>query len=150
MMQVTLPDYNSNTTLRILADNATVLSLLGSVANNCSLGNTSAISPLPLNFSDVSAPMPEQAIQYYRGSSVVLTVEGYNDTAALSNYTSGPNTPLPGWMNESFVSCVNATIGEAVPLVNGDTSQNSQVPLTAASITLVVVGLWLMFWSAFI
>ena len=119
MAQTTFADKNSNNTFHLLADNETVSSLINSVASNCTLGNTTALSPSPLNTSDPSQPRPEQAVQYYRASSVVLTLDGYNNTAALSNDSSLPNTPLPSWVDGSFLNCLNQTIGNSVPLVDG-------------------------------
>lgn len=119
MMETTFQDRNSNNTFHLLADNTTVLSLIGSVTNNCSLGNATALTTIPVNSSDPSSPRPEQAVEYYRASSVVLTLDGYNNTAALTNDTSVPNTPLPPWIDQSFLNCLNQTIGAAVPLVDG-------------------------------
>ncbi len=118
MTQTTFADSNSNNTFHLLSDNATVLSLIGSVAANCTLGNTTALTATPLNTSDPSQPRPEQAVQYYRASSVVLTLDGYNDTAALSDNSSIPDTPLPTWVDSSFLNCLNQTIGAAVPLID--------------------------------
>lgn len=118
MAQTTFADMNSNNTFHLLADNATVTSLIDSVAANCTLGNTTALTATPLSTSDPNQPRPEQAVQYYRASSVVLTLDGYNDTAALSNDSSIPDTPLPSWVDSSFLNCLNQTIGAAVPLVD--------------------------------
>lgn len=118
MAQTTFADKNSNNTFHLLADNATVTSLIDSVAANCTLGNTTALTATPLSTSDPNQPRPEQAVQYYRASSVVLTLDGYNDTAALSNDSSIPDTPLPSWVDSSFLNCLNLTIGAAVPLVD--------------------------------
>lgn len=118
MTQTVFADKNSNNTFHLLADNTTVASLIDTVAANCTLGNTTALTPMPLNTSDPSQPRPEQAVQYYRASSVVLTLDGYNDTAALSNDTSTPDTPLPSWVDAPFLNCLNQTIGAAVPLVD--------------------------------
>jgi hypothetical protein len=125
MAQTTFADKNSNNTFHLLADNETVTSLINSVAANCTLGNTTALSPMPLNTSDPSQPRPEQAVQYYRASSVVLTLDGYNDTAALSNDSSIPDTPLPSWIDQSFLGCLNQTIGAAVPLVDASSAMHS-------------------------
>ena len=118
MTQTTFADSASNNTFHLLADNSTVNSLIESVAGNCTLGNTTALSATPLNTSDPSQPRPEQAVQYYRASSVVLTLDGYNNTAALSDDSNAPNTPLPTWADASFLDCLNQTIGAAVPLID--------------------------------
>ena len=113
------------TTVRILSDNATTNALVNSITGNCSQylsADTSGqqdvefFNPLATNYS---MPRPEQAIQYYRASSVVLTLDGYNDTAALNNsaaFTS-QHVPLPDWVDQDFLGCINTTIGEAVVLV---------------------------------
>ena len=124
MTETTFMDSNSNNTFHLLADNETVLSLIDSVVSNCTIGNSTVLVPMPLNSSDPSSPRPEQAIQYYRASSIVLTMDGYNNTAALSNDSSIPNTPLPSWTNQTFLDCLNQTIGAAAPLVD-DTSGSS-------------------------
>ena len=59
-------------------------------------------------------PKPEEVIQYYRASSIALTLDGYNDTFALNQ--SSTETPLPGWIDQNLLQCVNATIGRSALL----------------------------------
>lgn len=97
-------------------------------------GSTSSSAPEPysVNISSCSAsemyPVPEQAVQYYRASTLVLTMDGYNDTSVFNwngtdfNATSsGSVTALPALssIEQSFLGCLNGTIGAAVPLVDG-------------------------------
>jgi len=49
----------------------------------------------------------------------VLTLNGYNNSAALSNDTSAPNTPIPSGIDTNLENCLNQTIGAAVPLIDG-------------------------------
>lgn len=119
MTQTAFADTNTNTTFHLLADNTTVASLIDVVVDNCFLGNTTALVPMAFNTSDPSQPRPEQAVQYYRASSIVLTLDGYNNTAALTNDSSLPPSPIPSWVNSTFLDCVNQTIGDAAPLVDG-------------------------------
>jgi len=63
-------------------------------------------------------------VQYYRASSVVLTLDGYNDTAALGeNVTNAADpiyhVPLPNTTDTTLLNCLNETIGAAVPLADG-------------------------------
>ncbi|GJE85389.1 hypothetical protein PsYK624_014680 [Phanerochaete sordida] len=149
MTQAAFSDANSNNTFHLLADNATVASLIDSVAANCSLGNTTALTPMPLNTSDPSQPRPEQAVQYYRASSVVLTLDGYNDTAALTNDSSIPDTPLPTWVDGSFLDCLNQTIGAAVPLV--DSSNSAGMAAAFGTPTMSLLGLiWVLVVSSLV
>ncbi|KAG6872525.1 hypothetical protein C0995_009099 [Termitomyces sp. Mi166 len=77
---------NSNTTFRLLADNATTISLISNVQASCSSnlnnGSSSFVST-PYNDSFASLPQPEQTVQYYRASTVALTLDGYNNTAVF-------------------------------------------------------------------
>ncbi|OBZ65512.1 hypothetical protein A0H81_14465 [Grifola frondosa] len=116
MMQATFASNSSNTTFHLLADNTTVVSLISSVSANCSLGAASSTSPAAYNSSDPAEPQPEEAVQYYRASSVVLTLDGYNDTSALSNDTNAAPVPLPTNIDTTLLNCLNDTIGESVPL----------------------------------
>ena len=123
MTQAVFQDPSSNNTFHLLADNSTVNSLIQSVSANCTISNSTSLTAIPLNTSDPSQPRPEQAVQYYRASSVVLTLDGYNDTAVLSGNVNQTDTPLPSWVNATFLDCLNQTIGAAVPLVDSGAVQ---------------------------
>jgi len=108
----------------ILSDQSTVSSLIGSVNANCSSSldqNNTSKSPTPYTNSS-TAPLPEQVVQYYRASSVVLTLDRYNDTAALNGTqnlnATGPALPFPNGTDTTLLTCLNETIGRAVPLVD--------------------------------
>ena len=64
-------------------------------------------------------PKPEQAIQYYRSSSVVLTLDNYNDTKTLNDTAveSDPHVPLPADVDTKLLTCVNRTLGLGMPLM---------------------------------
>jgi len=119
------PPDGSNT-YRILSDNTTVQSLIDSIKSNCSLSTTS-ISAVPYNETDPFQPKPEQVIQYYRSSSISLTLDGYNNSAVFSNDTNAPDTPLPSGLNATFLDCLNQTIGAAAPLLEDAASPRVQV-----------------------
>ena len=57
-------------------------------------------------------------MQYYRASTVALTLDGYNNTGAFSEDDNAPDTPLPTNIDTNLLNCLNTTIGEAVPLVD--------------------------------
>ncbi|KAG5651417.1 hypothetical protein H0H81_008725 [Sphagnurus paluster] len=110
---------SNDSTFRILTDNITATYLIASLAtcNNLS----SASSPIPQNYAaliPIGTPLPVQAIQYYRASSVVLTIDGYNNTAALSPMGSVSNVLLPGTTDIALLNCLNHTIGSTVILIN--------------------------------
>ncbi|KAI0317055.1 hypothetical protein OF83DRAFT_185343 [Amylostereum chailletii] len=122
MVQAAFVSNTTNTTYHLLADNATTVTLISTIRSACAsqdLNNASSSSaPSAYNASTASDPQPEQAIQYYRASSVVLTLDGYNDTSALGNDSSAPATPLPSGIDTTLLACLNSTIGDNVPLVD--------------------------------
>ena len=63
--------------------------------------------------------MPEHAIQYYRASSVVLTLDGYNNTVVFENDPTQLPAALPANVDTNLMKCVNETIGTSVPLAGG-------------------------------
>lgn len=71
---------------------------------------------------DPNGPAPEQAVSYYRASSVVLSLLGYNNTAQSIDYTPQNSTglmdtPLPLVASTEFFWCINDTLGKSIPLV---------------------------------
>lgn len=93
---------------------------------------------MPYTGSNTSEPMPEQAIQYYRASSIVLTLDGYNNSASNDSTNT---TVVPTVENPGFLDCVNATIGSSAPLVDGASMLG--VPLLSAWAVFVWLALWL-------
>lgn len=144
------PSYNtSSVTYRLVGDNSSVSAVFAAVVANCSVANNtnSIVAFTPSDDDDSSGPwpLPEQVIQWYRASSFALTLDGYNNTAALpsnqpssnstTNFTRLGDTPLPTNLNMTFLNCVNYTTGASVPLM--DPTSNK---LNAAQITGIVVG----------
>jgi hypothetical protein len=109
----------NETIFRVLADNVTVTDLITAIKANCSSNLRNSSSSTPSTYSDslTALPQPEQAIQYYRASSVALALDGYNNTGTLGPDGS-PNTPLPSNIDTNLLDCLNQTIGAAVPLIN--------------------------------
>lgn len=95
------------------------------VSSSCDVSNLTVV---PYDSTNTSQPQPESAVQYFRSSSFALTMNGYNNTAALpsnqpaDNSTAPPNipdTPLPANHTDmTFLACVNSTIGEALPILD--------------------------------
>jgi len=140
MVEATFTSPTSNSTFHVLSDNTTVTSLIGSVSANCSLGANSStvVFPYNSNSTDPSQPRPEQVIQYYRASSVALTLDGYNDTSALAENQTAPDVPLPSWVDHTTLDCLNSTIGQAVPLIDND----------ASSLAIPTFGSFILVWLA--
>lgn len=145
MMFATFVSNSANTTFRLVADNDTVADLIPDIDASCgsSLNNaTSSTTPIAFNDTDPNSPQPESVVQYYRASSVALTLDGYNNSGATGP-DGTPNTPLPSNIDTNLLNCLNQTIGTAVPLIGGATAQwpTSQVGLLALMSTIW----WLLF-----
>ncbi|KAJ7635294.1 hypothetical protein FB45DRAFT_672372, partial [Roridomyces roridus] len=112
------------TTLRVIADNTTVLSLMAAVSANCSAYLLPSSFTTEDNATNFALPFagsgiqPEETVQYYRASSVALTLDGYNNSAVFAAENSTADTPLPQGIDMVMFNCVNETIGSAVPLVD--------------------------------
>ncbi|KAF9461712.1 hypothetical protein BDZ94DRAFT_1167334 [Collybia nuda] len=115
---ITTATYQSpsgNTTFRIMADNSTVIDLIADLKTNCSSSFASSSSTIPSEYTNT--PNPEQVIQYYRASSIALSLDGYNNTAVLAPEGT-PDTPLPANIDIKLMDCLNQTIGLAAPLID--------------------------------
>ncbi|KAG6910861.1 hypothetical protein DXG01_007178 [Tephrocybe rancida] len=107
----------AGTTFHILTDYASAALLITSLTICAPFVNLSSAMPLPYLRYAVS-PLPEQSLQYFRASSAVLTLDGYNNTAALVPQSSTPsyNHLLPGDTDMELLQCLNSTIGGAILL----------------------------------
>ncbi|KAI5827654.1 hypothetical protein K523DRAFT_246329, partial [Schizophyllum commune Tattone D] len=103
------------------------------VYSKCASSLSSSTSRMVVAYSD--NPRAESIVQYYRASSVALALDGYNNTAALSNDDNATATPLPEWRDTTMLNCVNITIGAAVPLVNA-AGGNCAMTMTSAHLSL--------------
>jgi hypothetical protein len=141
MMVADFSSSSKNTTLHVIADNATVSDLIESIRSSCSNNIASNSSQTPSSYNESNnKTQPESAIQFYRASSVALTLEGYNNTAALGDDQNAPPTPLPDWYDRDLVTCLNNTIGNNVPLVEGAASRAWAAPSSG------LIGLMYLIW----
>lgn len=148
------PSWNtSSVTYRVIGDNVSVTTVFDALVANCSIANStsavSAFTPSPLTW-----PLPEQVIQYYRASSFAVSLDGYNNTAALvSNMpvsnSSGPNTlvdtPFPTNINMTLLQCINATVGASVPLVDAPGHKLSVGAIGGIVISSLIFSVFLLF-----
>ncbi|KAF9076787.1 hypothetical protein BDP27DRAFT_1312584 [Rhodocollybia butyracea] len=128
MMTAAFQSNSTSTIYRILADNTTVVDLISDIHSNCSSHLTSnsassASSAIAYNSSAPDAPQPGQVVQYYRASSVALTLDGYNNSAVYSGTNTTADDPLPSGIDTTLLSCMNDTIGVSVPLVDAGSAR---------------------------
>lgn len=126
----------------LVGDEDSVRSVLDVLASSsCDVMNNTVY---PYDSTNSSQPQPQQVVQYYRSSTFALTLELYNNNATTpanqpSSNTSSepdlPDTPLPSNHTDmNFLSCINQTIGEALP-IEGAATRN---------IALGTLWLWVM------
>jgi hypothetical protein len=141
MMTAAFSSTTQNNTFRLVADNSTVTSLIQDIVTNCSSVLNSPSTIAPTNYNDsLTAPKPEQVVQYYRASTVALTLDGYNNTGALEA-DGTPDTPLPTTLDTNLLDCLNFTTAEAVLLVDGTSLRFSAPP------TMGLFGLAYLLWT---
>ncbi|KAJ6585019.1 hypothetical protein B0H19DRAFT_860845, partial [Mycena capillaripes] len=129
------------TVFRILADNATTTDLITDIIANCSTSLSNATvtaqgSLTPYNDSATAPPQPEQVVQWYRASSIALSLDGYNNTA-IFEAEGTPDVPIPSGIDATLLDCLNQTIGLAAPLIGGVGSHWAAIPNNAGLMSLV-------------
>ncbi|KAF8626499.1 hypothetical protein AX17_006552 [Amanita inopinata Kibby_2008] len=132
-----------NCIFRILSDNFTVFELTKIVSNACGTLIQYSESIVALPYTDSTPlPEPEQVIQYYRASSVALSLDRYNDTAALE-MEGTPDVPLPSNVDNELLACMNVTIGASVPLVGISLGSQLLAPSTCGLVGIAWV-VWMI------
>ena len=150
-------------TLYAIADKPTLKAIKPDIQQSCSKSDDSGwvfvdkvqVSK-PKKFKgpaeDPDGPAPEQAVAYYRGSSVVLSLKGYNNTAQVTN-SSLEDTPLPSVADTPFFRCINETFGGSIPLVVGtdavpyrnDATSSRTIPRSGFVLLLAIfITVWRM------
>ena len=146
MVTSTYASNTQNTTFYFVADNDTVTDMIPVLQQNCSsvLNLNISTTPVAYNIDDPNTPKPEEAIQYYRASSAALMLEGYNNTAQLSDDTSLPDAPLPASIDMNLLACLNETIGAALPLVDAAYSTMWNFGVTGSA--YAIGSFWVLFY----
>lgn len=99
----------------IFGDSASVVTMRNALVDHCSVVNET-LDNFPVN--------PNQVVQYYRGSSFALLLQGYNNSQPLelpanadeNTLINTPVAPLPDNVTSGYLSCLNYTIGTYLPL----------------------------------
>lgn len=111
----------SSNTFALYGDVNSVNDMVSVLSTNCSVVNATY-------GANVTAS-PFNAVQYYRGDSFVLLLDGYNNSLPnievqdpSQNFTVPDATPapLPNTVNATYFECLNQTIGSYVGLLDSD------------------------------
>lgn len=122
---VKIPSSKKKQTFRIVSDSATVSSLILDIKTKCGTNanakfisvNKNAVGPA-VDY-DASVVRPESTVTYFRGSSIALELDGYNNSAtfAATEGTVG-DAPIPPDLDILLMGCLRQTIEQAALLVN--------------------------------
>lgn len=132
----------ANGTYYILSDRDSVEAIKPILAERCGslIDNKDNIATQRYNGTLATPPRPEQVVQYYRASTAALALEGYNNTAILSEDGGAPDVPLPTDINTELLNCLNRTLGEAIPLEENAALSQSPAPLAIFTIVGVLLA----------
>lgn len=103
---------------------------------------------------DPYGPAPEQAVAYYRGSSIVVSLVGYNNTAQVFDgvLSDLEDTPLPPPAETQFFQCINETLGDWIPLVIAMDALPYQASAASSTVILppavmMLIALFVVTWQ---
>ncbi|KDR70408.1 hypothetical protein GALMADRAFT_76087 [Galerina marginata CBS 339.88] len=120
----TTPAAPAGMIFRILSDNTTISDLVPHILSTCGdLLALSASTNTTENYLGFGSPHPEEVVQYYRASSIALSMDGYNNSAVYSpavdsNGDDAVDTPIPTTADLKLMDCLNTTIGADAPLID--------------------------------
>ncbi|KAF8981911.1 hypothetical protein BDQ17DRAFT_1262609 [Cyathus striatus] len=144
-------DSTTRTSFRLISDNYTITTLLPTLRNNCAshLSMFTDIHPKAFDNS-FPIPKPEDVVQYYRGSSIALCLDGYNNTQVLMRPREVDDATFPLRTDIALMSCLNSTIGSSAPLVGDRVNAApsrlwTDDPMSGMGVSLIFVGVWWFF-----
>ncbi|OJA20082.1 hypothetical protein AZE42_02495 [Rhizopogon vesiculosus] len=143
IFEVTFISSSIGTTFHLLSKKREVAYLISSIQANCSSNLASSTSMFPSPFDDSASGCSwlEQVIQYCNDYSVVLTLDGYNNSNLNSPNTT-TKSPLPSGIDTTLLNCLNYTIGQAAPPFDGASMQFTSPP--CLGVVSFVWILWLL------
>ncbi|KAJ6449931.1 hypothetical protein C8R47DRAFT_336507, partial [Mycena vitilis] len=129
----------NGTTFRLFSDDSTISGLMPIFATNrlqyLTAVDVNAIAPTPIA---TGGSLPEQGVQYYRASSVLLNLDDYNSSAVFAAESSIADVPPPSITDTDLLDC---TIAQAVLLVDGARSMTPPPNLAFVLLCFLLVVL---------
>ena len=103
-----------------VSDNYTAFQMTNTIINSCWLLDLVVDNPVP--FNSTGNIRLEAAVQYFRGGSAAIFLPGYDNTKELAgNPNLVPNPVFPQNVSMDAWTCLNSTIGQSIPLMQGGT-----------------------------
>ena len=127
-MIISSRDLRSNTSVPytpappffFVSDKYTVIQMNATIYNVCGEYHTFTVSA-PIALNSTGNIKPENVVQFYRGDSAALLLQGYNNTEELLGHPHMiPNPQFPPGVGLDLVSCIDRTVDKSIPLMDGD------------------------------
>ena len=129
-----------------VSDSYTVTQMNATINNICAEHHAFTISA-PIALNSTGNIKPESVVQFYRGDSAALLLQGYNNTKELPGYRHiGPNPPFPTEVGLNLVSCIDKTVANSIPLMDGDGFPARDKGAVAASVVGFFLALVVICW----
>ena len=108
-------NVNNNVQFHFISDQYSATEVQRAIRGNCSDVTVKDIIP----FRSTNNLRPDTTVQFYRGDSAAILLQGYDSTRELPGSPAlVPNPPFPSSVNMKTWACLNQTIGESIPLMN--------------------------------
>jgi len=109
------PNANKSVQFHLISDRHSATEVKNAIQGNCS----SVTVGEPTAFNSTNGVRPDTVVQFYRGDSAAILLQGYDNTREMPGRPDlVPNPPFPSSVNMSTWTCLNYTIGESIPLMN--------------------------------
>ncbi|KZV90009.1 hypothetical protein EXIGLDRAFT_649755 [Exidia glandulosa HHB12029] len=136
------------TTFHLIADSSTIKALIPKITSDCTGPGklqTPLSTPTAYTGTSLSDPQPEQAVLYFRGSTVVLTNDGFNNTAALNDTQGNETVYKPTDAAAPLYTCLQTSIAKNVPLIQNVPNPSTSTSTAFAASTPSTIVLWTLF-----
>ena len=127
-----------------VSDNYTAFEIKGMIPKAC-LGFPDTISD-PIPFNSTGNIQLGSVVQYYRGDSAAMVLQGYDDAMELPGWQDlMHNPPFPPHVSSPIWDCFNTSIGDAIPLVRGEIIPGWEIALSVV-FSLLFLCLSFLLW----
>jgi len=127
---------NHSVQFHLISDRQSATEVQRAIQLNCT--DVTVKDPIP--FNSTYDLRPDTVVQFYRGDSAAIILQGYDNTREIPGSPGLiPNPPFPSSVNMSTWTCLNYTVGESIPLLN---AASGLFDLTAPPLVFFLLFLW--------
>ena len=116
--KLNLPNGTAIAPFYFVSDHYTALEMKYTLNQACWPFGLDMVDPIP--FNSTGNIRPGSVVQYYRGDSAAIVLEGYDNAMELPGRPDFVHDPsFPPNVNLDAMGCFNATIQDSIPLMHG-------------------------------